>query len=177
VPQANFTAAMFTTVKASLALSGVEIRGNQEFRQRTSEALLLLEPLVEYETIVAYLAVIRQGRRSGVTAWAARPIFTVGTPTWRHSAIWYAGAIAHDACHAKLYRDAKARARSKKPAAGTWSGKAAEIDCLLFQRRVLLGLRADKSIIDYIETHARNPTYQGRNKGWRGWLDYRKRWW
>jgi len=42
---------------------------------------------------------------------------------------------------------------------------------------VLLALKADRTIVDYIEKHLRNPTYQGRNKGKGGWLDYRKRWW
>jgi len=48
---------------------------------------------------------------------------------------------------------------------------------LSFQCQVLLALKADRTIVDYIEKHLRNPTYQGRNKGNGGWLDYRKRWW
>lgn len=155
----------------------MEVHGDWEFRRRTGEALSLLQPLVEFDLIQSHLATIRQGRRSGITAWAARPVFTVGAPTWSHSPTWYAGAIAHDAFHAKLYRDAKQHDTGTEPDLDAWSGKAAERVCLAFQRQVLVTLQADKAVIDYVEKHAQNPTYQGRSKGRGGWLDYRKRWW
>jgi len=156
---------------------GLEIHGDSQFRRRTGEALLLLQPLEQFEVIQTHLAAIRQGKRSGVTASAARPVFTVGPPTWNYSPLWYGGAIAHDAYHAKLYRDAKNGDRQTDPETDAWSGKTAERACLSFQREVLLALNAGRTIIDYIEKHLRNPTYQGRNKGWGSWLDYRKRWW
>jgi hypothetical protein len=156
---------------------GVGVRGSDKFLQCTGEALSLLQPLAEFDLIQSHLATIRQGKRSGVTAWAARPVFTVGAPTWSHSGIWYAGAIAHDAFHAKLYRDAKQRDPGTEPDSAAWSGKRAEKACLTFQRGILLALNADETIIAYVEAHAQNPRYQGRSKGWGGWLDYRKRWW
>ena len=155
----------------------MEVCGDNEFRRRTGEALALLEPLAQFEVIHVHLAAIRQGKRSGVTAWTERPIFTVGAPTWNHSPLWYAGAIAHDAYHVKLYRDAKKWNRGRTPTVDAWSGKAAERRCLSFQRNVLFSLKADETILHYLERHLENPTYQGRNKGWVGWLDYRKRWW
>jgi hypothetical protein len=168
---------MFYIGRKSETVVGMDIWGNSEFRRCTRAALRLLEPLVEYKIIDGHLGSIRQGKRSGVTAWAERPVFTVAAPTWKHSSIWYASAIAHDAYHPKLYRDAKGNNPRKEPPVNAWSGKAAERACLLFQRQVLVSLGADKSIIEYVEKHAENPTYQGRNKGWRGWLDYHKRWW
>jgi hypothetical protein len=158
-------------------LGGIEVHGDGDFRRRTREALSLLRELAEFQIIHAHLAAIRQGKRSGVTAWADQPSFTVGAPTWNHSPLWYAGAIAHDAYHAKLYRDAKKHNPYTNPRLDTWSGKAAERVCLAFQHQVLLSLKADKSLVEYVEKHLQNPTYQGRNKGWGGWLDYRKRWW
>jgi len=158
-------------------VDGIEVRGRAEFRQCTREAIVLLRPLGAFELIRGHLAGIREGKRSGVNPWARDPIFTVGTPTWSHSALWYAGAIAHDAFHAKLYRDAKVHDPANEPSAEAWSGKAAERSCLAFQREVLLALGADKRIIVYVEEHARNPTYQGPNRSWGSWLDYRKRWW
>lgn len=151
--------------------------GDGEFRRRASEALVLLQPLAQFELIRAHLGVIRQGKRSGIEAWAKRPVFTVGAPTWNHSPLWLAGAIAHDAYHAKLYRDAKKHDSEREPGTEIWTGRAAERVCLAFQRQVLLALNADDAIIEYVEMHAQNPTYQGRSTGWRGWLDYRKRWW
>jgi hypothetical protein len=159
------------------SVDGIEIRGGADFRRRTREAIALLRQLAVYELIRAHLAVIRQGKRSGVQAWARRPVFTVGAPTWNHSAVWYAGAIAHDAFHAKLYRDATRRNPTSEPATDAWSGKAAERACLAFQREVLLALRADGAMIAHVEKHGENPTYQGRHRGWGRWLDYRKRWW
>jgi hypothetical protein len=127
--------------------------------------------------ISAHLRSIRQGRRSGVKAWTETPVFTVGAATWNHSPLWYASAIAHDAYHAKLYRDAQSHDPEKEPGVDTWTGKAAERVCLDFQRRVLVALNADQTIVDHVEKHAQNPTYQGRSTGWGGWLDYRKRRW
>lgn len=161
----------------SESVDGIEIRGGADFQRRTREAIVLLRPLPAFELICAHLAVIRQGKRSGVQASARKPTFTVGTPTWNYSALWYAGAIAHDAFHVKLYRDAKVHYPAKEPSADVWSGRAAERACLAFQREVLLALRADKTIITYVEENAKNPNYQGRNRGWGSWLDYRKRWW
>jgi len=88
---------------------GIEVRGNAEFRLRTRQALALLFPLEQFQIIRANLSIIRQGRRSGMKAWAAKPTFLVGKPTWSHSPAWYAGAIAHDAYHAELYSSAKQR--------------------------------------------------------------------
>jgi len=163
--------------RKTTTVCGVEVRGDSEFHKRTGDALSLLQPLAEFDLIQTHLAAIRQGKRSGVTAWAARPVFTVGAPTWSHSPTWYAGAIAHDAFHAKLYRDAKQRTPEKEPPVTAWSGKAAERICLFFQCEVLVALNADKAMVEYIEKHRQNPTYQGRKAGRGGWLDYRKRWW
>jgi hypothetical protein len=164
---------MRDSARKSEILCGVTVSGSAEFRSSTAAALALLQPLAEFDLIQSHLAAIRQGKRSGVSAWAARPVFTVGLPTWSHSSLWYAGAIAHDAFHAKLYRDAKSRDPDTEPDRSIWNGTAAERACLAFQRQVLLGLNAHPSIINYVEMHERDPTYQGCS----GWLDYRKRWW
>jgi hypothetical protein len=110
-------------------------------------------------------------------AWLAKPTFMVGTPTWSHSALWYASAIAHDAYHAKLYNDAKRRGRGRAPRIGTWTGVVAERKCLSFQKRVLIALDAEAELIDYVARCAENPSYQGRNRGPGSWLDYIKRGW
>ena len=97
--------------------------------------------------------------------------------TWSHSPQWFAGAIAHDAFHAKLFRDGKQCSGSKTQQIESWTGKAAERACLLFQREVLAALGADPIMLEHVQKHLRNPTYQGRSQGIGGWLDYRKRWW
>jgi len=158
-------------------VDGIEVRGSAAFRARTREALELLRMSALFGAAGDHIAVIRQGRRSGMKAWAEEPTFTVGIATWRHSAIWYAGAIAHDAYHAKLYFDAKGGSHGKEPDSDAWTGADAEKQCLAFQRQVLLELHADEEIISYLDRCAQNPTYQGHTTGWRSWLDYLLRWW
>jgi hypothetical protein len=168
---------MFLFRKRSLWIDGLEIRGDPEFLERTREAWALLARSRRFAEVRPHLAMIRQGQRSGMHARANRPTFMVGKPTWKHSALWYAGAIAHDGYHAKLYHDARQANGGGEPDADRWTGAEAETKCLAFQRQVLHELNAGEEIIAYIRTCEQNPTYQGRNQGWRGWLDYLKRWW
>ena len=168
---------MLFATRKSEPIFGIEVRGDPEFFSQTLQALLLLQPLSEFVLIQSHLAAIWQGRRSGVTAWAEHPVFTVGAQTWSHSPQWFAGAIAHDAFHAKLFRDGKQCSGSKTQQIESWTGKAAERACLLFQRDVLAALGADPIMLEHVQKHLRNPTYQGRSQGIGGWLDYRKRWW
>ncbi|MBI1995878.1 MAG: hypothetical protein HYS66_05365 [Deltaproteobacteria bacterium] len=163
--------------RLSEIVDGIEFRGRAAFRARTREALELLRLSPLFGAARNHIAVIRQGRCSGVKAWLEKPTFTVGKSTWRHSAVWYAGAIAHDAYHAKLYCDAKSGNHGKEPDNDAWTGVEAEKRCLAFQRQVLVELNADGTIIAYIDHCAQNPTYQGHTTGWRSWLDYLLRWW
>ena len=158
-------------------VEGVEVWGSAAFRVRTREALEFLRLSPMFGAARDHIAIIRQGRRSGMKAWAEKPTFTVGKATWNHSVVWYAGAIAHDAYHAKLYCDAKGGNHGKEPDNDAWTGVEAEKSCLAFQRRVLVELNADEKIIAYIDHCAQNPTYQGHTTGWRSWLDYLLRWW
>jgi len=155
----------------------INIHGCAEFSLRTEEALALLKSSPQFDLIHSNIAIIRQGYRSGMKAWLKQPTFIAGWRTWQHSALWYAGAIAHDAFHAKLYFDAKREHPTREPGADTWTGAEAEKQCLAFQRDVLMALNADAKTIAYVEEWAKNPTYQGHNTGWRGWLDYLRRWW
>jgi hypothetical protein len=157
-------------------LDGIQILGSAEFVARTREALELLRPTPFFSEIQRYIAVIQQGRRSGMKAYAKRPTFVVGKRTWSHSALWYAGAIAHDSYHSKLYHEAKASAGGK-PAADCWTGKDAEKKCLAFQIEVMLSLGADEKMVAYLGELEKNPTYQGHHRGWRSWWDYLGRRW
>jgi hypothetical protein len=173
----DFSRTLLPRHRHTFIIYGIEVRGDVEFRRRTEEALTLLRRLDQFYIIGKNLAVVRQGRRSGMKAWAKKPTFIVGKPTWTHSALWYAGAIAHDAYHAKLYGDAKTRDADQAPDADTWTGAEAEKECLTFQRQVLADLNADETILNYVDRCAERPRYQGRHRGWGSWLDYLKRRW
>ena len=162
---------------SSQTVSGIEIQGGAAFIDRTKESLDMLGPLPEFAIVRENISVIRQGKRSGMKAWASKPTFVVGKPTWKHSALWFAGAIVHDAYHAKLYLDARKNRGGTEPEADDWTGTTAEKKCLAVQRQILSALNADQALIEYVERCALNPTYQGRNQGWKSWLDYLKRWW
>lgn len=152
------------------------MRGRAEFIRCTREALDLLQSTSYLSGIQRYIAIIKQGRRSGMHADARRPTFVVGRRTWSHSPLWYAGVIAHDAYHSKLYHDAEA-ATGAKPAADCWTGKEAERKCLVFQIETMKALGAEPRMVAYLEELRKNPIYQGHNKGLRGWWDYLMRRW
>jgi len=158
-------------------MDGIELRGSDKFLIRTKEALCMLRSVPHFGVIRANLAVISQGQRSGMKAWSPKPMLVVGTATWNHSALWYASVIAHDAYHAKLYREAKSKAGGIEPAADSWTGVDAERQCLAFQKQVLAHLGADEQTIAYIEQCQAKPTYQGASTGRKSWLDYTRRWW
>ena len=110
-------------------------------------------------------------------AYARKPTYVVGKPTWEHSALWYAGTIAHDCYHSKLYHEAKAHDKGKKPLAESWTGADTERKCLAYQIEVLETLRADQNMIAYVKEWQKNPTYQGHHQGWRAGWYYLRRWW
>ncbi len=173
---ARFSAGRLPGRRTALHAHGIEVRGNLEFLAQTREALALLEPTPFFSDIKRYIAVIQQGRRSGMRANAERPTFVVGRRTWRHSALWYAGAIAHDCCHSKLYHEAKTTSGGK-PAADSWTGSDAEKKCLAFQIETMLSLGADEKTVAYLRELEKNPVYQERNRGMRSWWNYfRRRW-
>jgi len=162
--------------KTAEVIYDFEVRGRAEFIRRTRGALDLLRLVPSFPDIQRYVAVIQQGGRSGMHAARQKPTFVVGKRTWSHSALWYAGAIAHDAHHSKLYHDGKGAA-GVEPPADCWTGKEAERKCLAFQIEVLRALNADEPTVAYLEELRKNPTYQGHNKGLRGWAAYLMRRW
>jgi hypothetical protein len=157
----------------SETIAGIEVRGNAAFRARTREALELLGAAAAIPLVQENVAMIRQGRRSGMRAWASPPTFVVGAATWRHSALWYAGAIAHDAYHAKLYHEARRVGGGAEPAPGAWTGADAERQCLDFQYAVLKTLHGDDATLAYVSGWRQDPRYADRA----GWLDYLRRGW
>jgi hypothetical protein len=163
--------------RKSEIVNSIEIRGGNDFILHTKAALNLLRPMPFFIEIQRYIGVIKQAKRSGMKAYAGKPTFKVGKPTWQHSAFWYASSMAHDAYHSKLYREAKSKNNGRRPDADCWTGTQAEKKCLAFQLLVLKELNADETMTAYVKALEKNPTYQGHNKGWRGWLDYLRRWW
>jgi hypothetical protein len=163
-------------LRTSEIVHGMEISGSEEFLSRTKEALELLRPTPFFPQIQRTIVAVKQGKRSGMRAYAKRPTFVVGKKTWSHSPLWYAGAIAHDSYHSKLYHDAREKSGGNPPA-DCWTGREAEKKCLAFQIEVLKEQHVDEKTLAYLEEVEKNPTYQGHHRGWRSWRDYWKRRW
>ena len=159
------------------SIEGIEVRGSDSFRARTREALALLRKTAAFSIVRSHIKVIRQGKRSGMHVSASAPAFVAGRATWQHSALWYAGAIAHDAFHAKLYDTARKTGGGREPCADSWTGAGAEKKCLAFQYAVLQTLNSDETTLRHVARCAENPSYQGRNRGLGSWLDYLMRRW
>jgi hypothetical protein len=137
-------------------VDNIEVSGSPTFLLRTKEALGLLGLTPFFSEIQRTIALIKEGIRCGMRAYAKRPTFVVGKRTWSHPALWYAGAIAHDSYHSKLYHDAR-ESSGEKPPADCWTGIEAEKKCLAFQIKVLEMLNADAETVAYLKELEKNP--------------------
>jgi|SRR5579883_313866 len=142
VPQARAVAA-----RAASSYAGIRLDGPDDFQKATADALRLLEKSGDLPEVAAYVKKIKRARCSGMEVYTGT--FAVGDPTWKASAVWYAGAIAHDSRHARLYRESAAS-----------SGAEAERKCLAFQLEVLERLGADAKTLAYVRELMKDPTYQ-----------------
>lgn len=153
---------------------GIKVEGDENFLERTKEALEMLAGLPEFSQIKSFIGLIRQAERSGMRAYDKIPTYEVADPTSSHSTLWYASTIAHDGFHSLLYHQGKEKLKGREPDADLWTGTQAEKQCLGFQLKVLEQLTTEKYLLDYIREHMKDPKYQGDN---RSWEDYLKRNW
>ena len=142
----------------------IAINGGPEFTARTREALRLLRLSAGFPEVRRFVAEIREARCSGMNVYAPHPTYDVGEPTWKAGALWYAGTIAHDAHHSRLYFEAKGSGKAE-PEEAAWSGAEAEKKCLAVQYRVLAELRAPEVTLAYIRGLSVAPTYQNIGAG------------
>jgi hypothetical protein len=144
------------------AAEGVKIVGSPAFVAATKEALVILKKSGHLDGITPFIEAIHQSRCSGMDVY--KKVYEVGDPTWQKDVVWYAGTIAHDSHHSKLYADAKKARNGMEPAYSAWSGAKAETKCLAYQREVLKALKASASTLAYVRELAKNPTYQNIGK-------------
>lgn len=148
--------------KRTSIVEGIEIQGIDDFINHSEEAIILLVWKSEsFRSIKSYLGRIQQGERSTIRVNKDVPTFIVNERTWRHSRIWYAGAIAHDTYHSYLYHTNKVKNNGNEPLPDSWGGSEAENCCLDFQLQVLMELDAPESILNYIRRLKKDPNYRG----------------
>src|SRR5262249_18338512 len=125
-------------------IDGISVSGSPQFAYRTRQALEVLSDSPTFATVKPFLAAIREARCSGLAVPWGRPTFEVGPRTWQARLVWYAGAIVHDAGHARLFRENRKRLLGVPftwPWA--WTGVEAERVCLRLQLAALQDLGAD----------------------------------
>jgi len=160
IPTTTSTIKVGKSTSTTLATYTIKIEGDQTCQEQTIEALNLLQTKapVHYKTVTHYIGVIEciaQG--SAMLAYEKPPRFQVGAATSGAGAIWYAGTIAHDSCHSKLYHEGK-----------DWIGKEAEATCLDVQYDALSKIGASQDTLDYVKNLI-NTEY------WN--VPYEERWW
>ncbi|MDD5112296.1 MAG: hypothetical protein PHG85_07110 [Candidatus Altiarchaeota archaeon] len=153
----------------TLPAGAIQVDGSAAFTQETDKALKLLEGTKEYSEIAQNVGRVKESPKSGMNVYSDVPTFEVGQTTWQGGTVWYAGTIAHDSYHSKLYNDAKAANGGQEPDASAWTGAAAEQKCLQYQIKVLREMGGDASTIEYLEGLAKNPTYQNVPYDSRNW--------
>lgn len=145
-------------------VEGFTVVGHADFAAATREAILLLKKSVSFDAIRAAVPVIEEHDCSGMNVYAPRPTFLVGEKTWTAGALWYAGAIAHDARHSQLYAAAKRRLGGLEPPPEEWRDYSGEQRALDYQAGVLRELGADARTLRYLEVQRADPRYQLSNR-------------
>lgn len=142
----------------------IDLKGSPAFIAETTRALTLLQRSGDLPEVERRISAIRQARCSGIVVQTG--VYGVGDPTWKAGTVWYAGTIAHDSRHARLYQDALAAQGGKGPVdSSVYFGAEAEKKCLAFQLQVLERLHAGSATLNYIRQTKKAPTYQNIGAG------------
>jgi hypothetical protein len=134
----------------------IPVYGESEFADRIREALSILRYRPHFfEFIRQNITILRQGWATAFRSSKKGSPICIDERTWRHSAIWLAGSIAHEAYHYYLHQQHLANNDYLKTS-GDWSKriqiyKNDERKSIQFELAVLTELRADSSIIFYIK--------------------------
>lgn len=150
----------------------IQINGNADCKKTTLDALKLLSQKApaHYSTIIKYMSIIEcAAQGSGMFAYENPPRYLVGDATRNAGAVWYAGTIAHDAGHSKLYHDYLIAHFGQSVPSDVWTGKSAEITCLTAQYDALSKIGGTQAQLDYINSLISDPQYQN--------IPYDQRWW
>jgi len=149
-----------TTPPTTSTSSSIKILGDATCQSQTQAALSLLQEktLVHYNVINQYIGVIQCTEAdSGMYAWEEPPRYQAGAATRNAGTSWYAGTIAHDACHSKQYHEGI-----------DFTGRTAEAQCLAVQADALQKMGASQSTLDYVQNIINSEYWN---------VDYGSRWW
>lgn len=124
---------------------------------------------VHYGSAIKYIGAVEcAASGSGMYVKENPPRYQVGQATIAAGTLWLAGTIAHEACHAKLYRDYLDAHSAAAVPAEIYSGQAAEKQCLDVQYDALKKVGADRSTLDYVKNISDTQYWN---------VSYVDRWW
>jgi hypothetical protein len=151
--------------------NGVDIRGSAAFRDRTIDAMKLLQTKSpsDFDEVCAIVTQIREDDRSGTDVERAR--VSIAKPSSMNvSLAWYASVLVHETHHARLYKT------EHKHRDGD-AVFAAEIECINIQLAALKRVGGDEREIAWltskVDGHHPDVDHDGRYT----WDDYYKRDW
>jgi len=150
----------------------IAIVGDGTCKYKTNQALDLLrnKARIHYETVTYHVGVIEcvdQG--SGIYVRETPPRALVGKQIIDAGTIWYAGGMAHESCHSKLYSDyLKNNPQSVSVPSNIYSGKDAEAQCIAVQYHALVLLGATQTSLDHVEKSIESEYWN---------IPYEDRWW
>jgi hypothetical protein len=159
------------TTKTATEPYQIQIVGDTECKSNTNKALNVLksEASVHYSVVINNVGVIECSESgSGMYVWEDPPRYKVGKATMNAGTIWYAGTIAHDACHSKQYHDYLFDNPISSVPSNVYSGKSAEAQCLDAQYDSLVSLGASQSNLNYVKNIINSEYWD---------VDYGDRWW
>lgn len=151
--------------------SAIQIKGDAGCKSSTMDALTLLSDSAptHYTTVTKYIGVIECVQKgSGMFASETPPRFAVGDNERNAGTIWYAGTIAHDAGHSKLYNDYKTAHPGEPVPPDVWTGEAAERICLDAQYDALTKIGGTQVQLDDVRNAITTKYYE---------VPYSQRWW
>ena len=142
-------------LEADVELYEIFIVGDYSCKNKTNQALELLQSKAKnhYEIITTYVGIIEcVDEGSGMLVWDTPPRFLAGKETVDKGTIWYAGTIAHDSCHSKLYSDyLKNNPQSNSVPSDIYTGGNAEAECLAFQYDTLVLIGSTQYFLNYVK--------------------------
>jgi len=159
-------------LESDVELYEISIVGDNSCETKTNQALEILKSKAKnhFEIITTYVGVIEcVDEGSGIRVWDTPPRFQAGKETIDAGTIWYAGTIAHDSCHSKLYSDyLKNNPESNTVPSDIYTGRNAEAECLSFQYDTLVLMGASQLFLDHVKNIIESEYWE---------IPYEDRWW
>ena len=129
---------MPTHASAEIAVTGKR----PDFLERVTAALRLLREKApaDYRLVEQHIGRIKEVEEwhlSGMAPFPEPPTFSLAITTARISLTWCAGAIVHDACHSKQWREYRQTHNTSFVPDSAWTGQEAELRCIAYQIEVL----------------------------------------